>query len=138
MLRRSCLTAFLLAVFCTVRSEGGESGYSAARDAAVKGCRPLLVYVGAEWCGPCRTMKARTLPKLKLKGVVFAVVDYDRQPKLSKLLGVRAFPTLVLYVPVGKGWRRYMLVGYVGPERVEAFVKRAVKRSKVAPGGGAK
>ncbi len=78
--------------------------------------KPLVILVGASWCGPCMVMKNSVLPDVTkaggLKGVEFAYVDMDRQPKLAaRLTRGGAIPQLIRYEKTKKGWKRDLLVG---------------------------
>ena len=56
------LTALVL-MSATV-SSGEPDDYATAYDKAMKGDKPLVVLVTAEWCPPCQNLKRNTLPKL--------------------------------------------------------------------------
>lgn len=56
--------------------------------------RPLMVMVGASWCGPCQSMKA----ELNRLGEPYVYVDYDRDRKLaSKVMVGGAVPQVAIY-----------------------------------------
>lgn len=71
--------------------------YGEARQASIEQERPLIVLVGAEWCGACRIVKP-CIPRLRRMGC-FCYLDYDRHPKLAKLLGVKTLPHLIIWRP---------------------------------------
>ena len=51
---------------------------------------PLVVILGAQWCGPCHEYKSETVKKIAKNIIageddyILAVVDTDKQPDLSK------------------------------------------------------
>lgn len=52
------------------------------------------IYFGATWCGPCRWVKANTLPQLT--NFTIEQVDADRNPGLLQRYGITSLPTLVI------------------------------------------
>jgi thioredoxin 1 len=51
-----------------------------------------LIYFGADWCGPCRTIK----PQLVASGLDIRYVDVDSSPEMASNYGVRNVPTIIL------------------------------------------
>jgi thiol-disulfide isomerase/thioredoxin len=45
---------------------------------SVNADEPHIVYVGAEWCGPCRGAKKFTIPELTKAGLKVVELDYDK------------------------------------------------------------
>lgn len=66
---------------------------------------PVLLYWGAVWCPPCNRIKAAVLAQgaLAERALVALHVDGDAAgaQRLAERLGVRSYPTLVLYRPDG-------------------------------------
>lgn len=50
-----------------------------------------LMYLGAEWCGPCKVIK----PQLKQSGLAITFVDVDQQPDIASKYSVRSIPTII-------------------------------------------
>jgi len=58
--------------------------------------KPVFLYVGAEWCGPCRAMKANTFTnadvKKKLEDYVCLFCNYDKDKNVVNKYGVNGIP----------------------------------------------
>lgn len=50
-----------------------------------------LMYLGAEWCGPCKMIK----PQLKQSGLDITYVDVDQQPDIAAKYSIRSIPTIL-------------------------------------------
>ena len=111
-----------------VLAAGDEGiGYSEAHRMTVETKKPLLVLVGAQWCGPCKQLKTEVLPQLRQRAafrkVVFTQVDVDRESELARqITGGGPVPQIVLYRNTGEGWVRRKLVGVQSVERLEQFI----------------
>ena len=51
-----------------------------------------LMYLGAEWCGPCKVIK----PQLKQSGLDITFVDVDQQPDIAAKYSIRSIPTILV------------------------------------------
>ena len=101
--------------------------YSTAYKRAMKGDKPLLVLVTAEWCPPCRRMKQSTIPQMmktdSLDGFHFATVDVDRNARDAKnLIGDGQVPQLILFKKVDGKWKTTKMIGFGNPELVKSFL----------------
>ena len=116
-----------------IESEPKAQTYTEAYKKAQAGDKPLLVMVTADWCPPCRVMKATTLPTLLQKDAFrnfhFAMMDYDKEPELAdKLIGDRGLPQMIMYEKSNGKWlRRYINAknGIPTVQMVESFVAQA-------------
>jgi thioredoxin 1 len=77
---------------------GGFPLLDGALARARKENRPVVIDFNAEWCVPCRQMEKVTFADARVKALldrcVFLSVDTDRQPELSKRLGVVGLPDI--------------------------------------------
>ena len=104
--------------------------YSQAYSKAQEGDKPLLVMVTADWCPPCRQMKATTLPQLMQRDSFndfhFAMMDFDKQKELAtQLIGNRGLPQLIMFEKSEGTWLRRYLTGIQTVQKVESFVAKA-------------
>jgi thioredoxin 1 len=60
---------------------------------------PLLVEFGAAWCPPCRAMRPvlERLAETHAGRLRVAEIDIDRSPIVTRRLGVRGAPTMVVF-----------------------------------------
>ena len=119
-------------------ADGSSStDYRTAYERAQTGDKPLLVLVTAEWCPPCQTMKATTIPRLMskdaFKGFHYATVDLGSEEKIArKLIGNRGVPQLILFEKNDNRWERRYLSGIQSVAKVEAFIARSHSRTRTA------
>jgi thiol-disulfide isomerase/thioredoxin len=80
-----------------------ESNYQEALKSAAKTSKPLVLKVGAKWCGPCQKMKQNMAADKKLgsqleKNATFVNIDADKARELTgrKNLNISAYPTVIL------------------------------------------
>ena len=66
----------------------------------LKATGPVVVDFHAEWCGPCKAMApALKLVASEMKDKVKVVkVDVDANPEVSGKYGIRAMPTLLVFM----------------------------------------
>jgi thiol-disulfide isomerase/thioredoxin len=69
--------------------------------------KPVLVSVGARWCGPCRRMHSETFPNAAFAAQVNSqfipvLLDADEQAAVVQKLGVDSFPTVLVISPENK------------------------------------
>ena len=71
---------------------------------------PVLLKIGAEWCGSCQKMKPvlnELATEYNGKATIMAV-DVDKNPKLADYFGVNSIPDFSVIVRIGKGKYVYM------------------------------
>ena len=51
-----------------------------------------VIYFGAEWCGPCQSIK----PRLQEANLPIRYVDVDKSPQMAADYLVKTIPTVVL------------------------------------------
>ncbi len=114
--------------------------YRTAYKRAQTGDKPMLVLVTAEWCAPCKTMKATTLPALQsrdaFRGFHYATVDLGKEEQLArKLIGKRGVPQLIVFEKKNERWQRRYLRGIQTVETVQAFIDQSNPTRTAATGG---
>jgi thioredoxin-like negative regulator of GroEL len=141
--RRSVLVihAALAALLQTSMIGADPLSYQQAYEENAKTGKPLVVLVGADWCGACRVMKSQTLPQVVgdevFKHVAFTVIDTDTQGEIARqVTGGGSIPQLVIFHRDGNGWKHERLVGAQSPRAVLQFLKRGlqVAADRLTPG----
>lgn len=99
-----------------------------------KSGKPLVVLVGAEWCGACRVMKNTSLPQVSqddvFQEVAFTVVDTDKQQEIAKqVMQGGSIPQLIMFHRTSEGWQTQRLVGAQSPANIIKFLREGVKSS---------
>ena len=110
--------------------------YKDAYQKAIKGDKPLLVLVTAQWCPPCQMLKQSTLPELEarksFKDFHFAKVDLDSDALVARqLIESRPVPQFVIFEKQNGKWQRRYLVGYHDVAGVEKFLQPSIKSDKL-------
>jgi thioredoxin 1 len=54
-----------------------------------------VIYLGASWCGPCKTMKP-VVESFRKEGHVISYVDIDQEYQVAQQLRITSVPTFVL------------------------------------------
>jgi uncharacterized protein YyaL (SSP411 family) len=107
------------------------SAGQAQQFAALTG-RPMLVYVGADFCGYCRKLEKTTwaddaVAARVSAGFVPLRVDAQRSPQLARQLGVQAFPATIVLAPNGTVLGRQN--GYVDARAMLNFLQPSTPRA---------
>jgi thiol-disulfide isomerase/thioredoxin len=86
---------------------------------------PVLLKLGAEWCGPCKSMKP-ILEKLATEYAGKATImsaDIDKSPKIADYFGVNSIPDTTVIVGIQNGKYVYMQEnGKVNTDRTKARI----------------
>jgi len=83
---------------------------------------PTVIKIGAEWCPPCRQVKAmlkQVEKELKVGGIQLTDVDIDKYPEIAKKYKVSLIPTILFFDKNGK-----QVFKQVGPMDKEAFLNK--------------
>lgn len=131
------LIVLLLAGALVGANDNEPTDYKTAFQKAQNGDKPLLVFVSAEWCPPCQTMKATTIPSLVKKdafeGFHYATVDLGKEQELGRrLIGQRGIPQFIVFEKKDDKWQRRYLRGIQTPASVEAFIAQSQKATRTA------
>lgn len=97
--------------------------------AAISRERSLLVFVSANWCGPCQKMKRDTwadseVTKLVHEQFVPLYLDGDKYAELVESLNVHAFPTTLIVNPDGR--IVHEMTGYNTAVPLRTWLKKAI------------
>jgi thiol:disulfide interchange protein len=100
------------------------------QDASTK--KPLVVDVGAEWCGWCKKMAAESFPDPSVQALadkfVWVRVDADKEPTTSQKYRVEGLPTILVLLPDGTESSR--LTGYVKGSELADFLTQAAQKAQ--------
>jgi thioredoxin-like negative regulator of GroEL len=94
--------------------------------------KPLVVLVGADWCGACRVLKNSALPQVAKDSVfgevAFTVVDTDKDRELAQqVMDPGTIPQLIMYHKTAEGWQRSKLSGSQSPGAIISFLRRGIQ-----------
>ena len=106
-----------------------SQGYDKAYHQSLDTGKPLLVLVGADWCGACQVMKKRVMPQLDKEGILRDIHctelnladDEDLARRISK---VNTIPCLILFTKSGGKWQKSELIGMHNQKSVKAFLDK--------------
>ncbi len=81
-----------------------QTSLKAAQKLALQQNKPILIVFGASWCPPCRKLENETLCDRRTVAMIereFIPVhlDYEKEPKIVKILEVERLPCLVILTP---------------------------------------
>jgi len=105
-----------------------ESSYGRARQRSLQTGRPLVIYVGADFCGYCRKMERgawtdKSVATLLAARSVPLKVDAKRESALVRQFRVRSLPTVIVVSSSGDVLGRRD--GYLDAPAMLAFLRRA-------------
>ncbi|MEN8125235.1 MAG: thioredoxin [Bacteroidota bacterium] len=86
-----------------------------------------LVDFWAEWCQPCKLqgpIVSQLADDISSNGVKICKFDVEKNPMISKKLGIRNIPTIIIFK---NGKKVEQLVGLKGKAALEKAVKKAHK-----------
>ena len=104
-------------------------GYDKAYHQSLESGKPLLVLVGADWCGACQVMKKRVMPQLDKEGALRDIhctelnlsEDEELANRISK---VNTIPCLILFTKSDDKWQKRELIGMHNQKSVKAFLAK--------------
>lgn len=127
----AAVVCFVLCVACADVSHAGEIAWRrvphAAQQEARQSGRPLLIYVGADFCSYCRKLERTAwvddgVTRVVDAGFVPLEIDGQRDAAIVRQLGVRGFPAVIVLSPEGRLVGR--VDGYREPVAMRAFLAR--------------
>ena len=108
-LRLSVMIALLLAMVLSIQAAdaaaiGWHQDLTSAARTAARQEKPLLVVVGARWCGYCQQLQQQTLRDPAVAQRVAAdfvpvMIDADAQPGVTQQLDANQLPTVLVLSP---------------------------------------
>lgn len=107
------MIAMILTAACLCGQPADD--YATAYYASQRTGRPLIVLVGAAWCGPCQAFR-REHPELaadlRRRGE-YAYADADRDRGIVQRIGVKSIPALAImhYDQARREWTRRIIHG---------------------------
>lgn len=98
--------------------------------------KPMLVMVGADWCGYCHKMLNETFSNPQVASrindrFVPVLLDADRQSAVVEQLNVKAFPTVLVISPSNKVLARFE--GYQSASQLETLLASFQVRPSLPP-----
>jgi thioredoxin-like negative regulator of GroEL len=117
-----------------------HGGYATAYRRAEEGGMPLVILIGADWCGACNAMQAtmgKVDPKLR-EQIAYTYVDADTDAKLARSLsGDGPLPQLIAFWQTKNGWVRSLSIGSHNVKDTEktlqGWIDRAVDAAEEIP-----
>ncbi len=103
--------------------------YDQAYHQSLESGQPLLILVGADWCGACQVMKKKVMPQLQRDGAlqdihcteINLVDDEELANRISK---INTIPCLILFSKSEDKWQKRELIGMHNQKSVKAFLAK--------------
>ena len=120
--------ALLIALQMCVVSWNAQS-YDEAYHQSLESGKPLLVLVGADWCGACQVMKKKVMPQLQrdgaLKDIHCTEINLVEDEELANRISiVSTIPCLILFTKSEEKWQKRELIGMHSQKSVKAFIAK--------------
>ncbi len=140
LLNRRCLTSAALLGFLMVASSvsaqtpWNQSVSKAFADARKTG-RPVVVFVGTEWCHYCELMQSQTwshptIAQAVQRDFITLKLDGDRDQSIVRELGLQSYPATMVYSPAGQQIARKS--GFMPAAETQQWLAQAKQRWRVA------
>jgi thioredoxin-like negative regulator of GroEL len=81
-----------------------------------------LIYISAEWCGPCK-MFGPIMNQVAASGIKVEKIDVDKAPQVAAAYNVRSVPTVVCVDASGNQLAKF--TGVKSLDAVVAFYKNS-------------
>ena len=137
--RRRCLPSvallglLLLAGSASAQSPWNQSVTKAFQDARTTG-RPVVVFVGTDWCHYCKLMQSQTwshptISKVMRQDFIPLKLDGDRDQEIVKKLVLQGYPATLVYSPNGQQISKKE--GFMPPAEAHKWLAQAKERWRV-------
>ena len=120
--------ALLIALQMCIVSWNAQ-GYDQAYHQSLESGQPLLVLVGADWCGACQVMKKKVMPQLQQDGALKDIHCtelnlVDDEELASRISEINTIPCLILFTKSEDKWQKRELIGMHNQKSVKAFLAK--------------
>ena len=104
-------------------------GYDKAYHQSLESGKPLLILVGADWCGACQVMKTRVMPQLQKQGVLKDIhcseINLSHEEELANRISkVSTIPCIILFTKTDDKWEKCELIGMHNQKKVKEFLTK--------------
>ncbi len=122
LLIAALIIILLLVLTAPAKAEIHDS-YSKASAASQADHKTFVIVIGADWCGPCKKMKAmiKANPSVAASGHL-VILDY-KDPIAKKLYSGSSVPALVRFQWDGKKWVKTTITGLLSYNQLKRFIK---------------
>ena len=124
----------LMAGTADAQTPWNQSAAKAFQDAQTTG-RPVVVFVGTNWCHFCELMQNKTwsdptIDQTVQRNFITLKLDGDRDQAIVQELGLQGYPATIVYTPGGQ--RIAKKEGFMPPAETQQWLAQANQRWKVA------
>ena len=119
----AALIVILLLVLTAPAQAEIHDSYSKASAASQADHKTFVVVIGADWCQPCKKMKAmiKANPSVAASGHL-VILDY-KDPIAKKLYKGNSVPALVRFQWDGKKWVKTTITGLQSYNQLKRFIR---------------
>ena len=119
----SALIVIMLLILAAPASAEIHSDYDSAYAASNKDHKTFVVVIGADWCPPCKKMKAMIKANPSVAdGGHLVILDY-KSPIALKLYKGNSVPALIRFKWDGKQWIKKTITGGQSYNQLKRFIR---------------